>query len=134
MISFLSRAGNHQISLGQSQLLSLDARAHRVGLFDLLQIEPRCQQSSSLLASEGVTRENQRNTQTSTDHRPDEAGIGVMGMQPIDRLTRAAQMLHQAIGQLLKMRPEQLLAEIALWSAGKSENACPRDNRLLGAP
>ena len=72
--------------------------------------------------------EDKRNPQPLTDQSTHQAGIGVMGMNPIHPLAGLTQMFHQLISQLLEMGPKQLLAQIPLRTKGEAQDAGPWSN------
>ena len=78
-----------------------------------------------------MTREHKRDSQPLTHQRADKTGIGVMGMNPIHPLARAGEVMHELVGEVFQIGPEQFLAEIALWTKTETENARPGSDRLL---
>ena len=130
MIGFLTGAGDHEFGLGQGLFLGLNPAADGIGLIDLFSIATSGHQSSQLLPTQGVAGEDQGKTQSLTDQSTHKTGIGIVGMNPVDRLTCLRKVLHQLVGQIFQMGPKQLLAEITLGSKWKSKNARARGNGL----
>jgi hypothetical protein len=131
LISFLTCTGDHQIGLSQGTLFGVDASADGIGLLNLRSIQTTGQEASLFLPTEGMAGEHQRNAQPLTDQGTHQAGIGVMGMNPIHPLAGLAQMLDQMIRQLLEMGPKQLLAQIPLRTEWETQDAGTRTNGLL---
>ena len=119
MLQFLTRAGDHQVGVGEGEFLGVDAPRHGGLLIDLAEIQTGSQQATTLLPPQGMAGEHQGKAETTAQEGADEARIGVVGMDPIGKARLGQQGFGQGVGQFLQVGPEQFLAQIAARTEGK---------------
>jgi hypothetical protein len=129
-VRFLLRAGDYQIRLGQSLLLRFNALAHGISLLNLLTIATAGEKTTLLFPSEGMTGEHQGEIKPLAHQGPDKPRIGVVGMDPVHLLTGLAEVIHELIGKILQMWPQLFLAQIALRTKRKTQDASAGSHHL----
>ena len=92
-------------------------------MIHLLRVLADLQQTTLLLTTEGVAGKHQGNAQALLDLRTHPTGIGVVGMDPVRTTLLAGDVEHQSIHQLVQIRPQQFLAQIAARSKRQPQNA-----------
>ena len=129
-VRFLLRAGDHQICLGESQLFRFNASAHGVSLFNLLAITATGQKTTLLFPPERMTGEHQGETKPLAHQSPDKSRVGVVGMDPIHRMTRLGEVMHQLVSKILQVRPKLFLAQITFRTKGKTQDSSAWSNHF----
>ena len=91
LIRFLAGAGDHQIGMGQGELLGINAPADRKRLLDLIVVSATGEQAAQLFAAQRMACKNKGNSQAPTNQCSHIASVGVVGVNPVRAMLRLLQ-------------------------------------------